>query len=106
MLTKSPRTKLQAIADNLFFPSRAFFIPEENQISPTLLREEQFEVVAKHSTGRVLDIGCGKDKQYSMSYAEIPGYLNTRLLKFARQIKVMWGLNNLYLGNKNTSISL
>lgn len=217
MPTKSPRTKLQAIADNFFFPFRALFIPEENHFGLTSLREERMELVAKYSTGRVLDIGCGKDnlfirnwidsssdsvgidvfsydgveqvhqdmtnlpfsdgsfdtitliavgghipqnvrvaefaeiarvlkpggtllmtegervtqtvghlwrhfsyaligkkdmdsergmeedEQYCMPYEEILGYLNTSPLKFERQIKFMWGLNNLYIAKKSTS---
>lgn len=218
MLTKLPRTKLQVIADDIFFPFRALFIPEENRFGLTSLREERMELVAKYSTGRVLDIGCGKDnlfiknwtidpgsvgidvysydgveqvhqdmtrlpypessfdtvtliavgghipqnvrvaefaeiarvlkpggvllmtegeaitqtvghlwrhfsyaligkkdmdsergmeedEQYCMPYEEIQGYLNTSPLKFERQIKFMWGLNNLYIAKKSTSNS-
>lgn len=218
MSTKLPRTKLQVIADNFFFPFRALFIPEENRFGLTSLREERMELVAKYSTGRVLDIGCGKDnlfirnwtvnpdsvgidvysyngveqvhqdmtqlpfsdgsfdtvtliavgghipqnvriaefaeiarvlkpggvllmtegeavtqtighqwrhfsyaligkqdmdsergmeedEQYCMPYTEIMGYLNTSPLKFERQIKFMWGLNNLYIAKKSTSNS-
>jgi SAM-dependent methyltransferase len=214
MPTNSPRTKLQAFADNFFFPIRALFIPEENRFGLTSLREERMELVAKYSTGRVLDIGCGKDnlfirnwiahpdsvgidvysydgveqvhqdmtklpypdgsfdtvtliavgghipqnvrvaefaeitrvlkpggtllmtegepvtqtvghlwrhfsyaligkkdmdsergmeedEQYCMPYEEILGYLNTSPLKFERQIKFMWGLNNIYIAKKS-----
>lgn len=218
MSAKSPRAKLQVIADNFFFPLRALFIPEENCFGLTSLREERFELVAKHSIGKVLDIGCGKDnlfirnwvvdpsstgidvfsydgveqvhqdmtnlpypdgsfdtvtliavgghipqsvrvsefaeiarvlkpggtllmtegeaitqtvghlwrhfsyaligkkdmdsergmeedEQYCMPYEEIQGYINTPPLKFEKQIKFMWGLNNLYIAKKNTSHS-
>lgn len=216
MSTHSHRTKLQVIADNCFFPFRALFVPEENRFGLTSLREERFELVSRFSTGRVLDIGCGKnnlfvrnwanhpdsvgidvysydgieqvhqdmtnlpfsdssfdsvtliavgghipqnsrveefadiarvlkpggtllmtegepvtqtvghlwrhlsyaligkkdmdsergmeeDEQYCMPYEEIMGYLNTAPLRFEKQVKFMWGLNNLYLAKKSTS---
>lgn len=48
MLTKLPRTKLQVIADDIFFPFRALFIPEKNRFGLTSLREERMELVAKY----------------------------------------------------------
>lgn len=50
--------------DNIFFPLRALFISEENRFGLTSLREERFELASKYSTGRVLDIGCGKDNLF------------------------------------------
>lgn len=72
MPKKLPRNKLQVIADNLFFPFRALFIPEENCFGLTSLREERFELVAKYSTGRVLDIGCGKDNLFIKNWTVHP----------------------------------
>jgi len=216
MQTKLSRSKLKVITDNLFFPLRALFIPEENLLGLTSLREERFELVAEYSRGKVLDIGCGKDnlfiknwvadsssagidvysydgveqvhqdmthlpydtgsfdtvtliavgghipqnirvaefaeiarvlkpsgvllltegeaitqtlghlwrhfsyaligkkdmdsergmeedEQYCMPFEEIMIYLNTSPMKFEKQIKFMWGLNNLYIAKKSTS---
>ena len=73
MPKKSPRNAPQVIVDKLFFPFRALFIPEENRFGLTSLREERFELVAKHSTGRVLDIGCGKDNLFTKNWLDHPG---------------------------------
>ncbi|WP_438978918.1 class I SAM-dependent methyltransferase [Polynucleobacter sp.] len=44
--------------------------------------------------------GMEEDEQYCMPYKEIMGYLTTHPLKLERQIKFMWGLNNLYIAKK------
>jgi ubiquinone/menaquinone biosynthesis C-methylase UbiE len=72
MPINSPRTKLQAVADVIFFPIRALLIPEENRFGLTSLREERFEVIARYSAGRVLDIGCGKDNLFIRNWAGQP----------------------------------
>ena len=72
MTKKLPRAKLQVITDNLFFPFRALFIAEENRFGLTSLREERFEFVAKYSSGRVLDIRCGKDNLFIKNWVGNP----------------------------------
>lgn len=72
MAAHSPRTKLQVIADNLFFPFRALFIPEENRFGLSSLREERFDMVSRFSKGRILDIGCGKDNLFIKNWADHP----------------------------------
>jgi SAM-dependent methyltransferase len=47
--------------------------------------------------------GMEEDEQYCMPYEEIQGYLNTPPFMFEKQIKFMWGLNNLYIAKKSTS---
>ena len=69
----SPRSKLQMLADGILFPIRALFIPEENRFGLTSLREERFELVARYSAGRILDIGCGKDNLFIRHWADQPG---------------------------------
>lgn len=213
MSKKNSRGGVQKTLDTLFFPIRALFVPEERTFGLTALRDERMEVVTKHASGRVLDIGCGpgnrfvkgwadvgsvgmdvfayegvetvhedmtalpfvdntfdtvtliavgghipqhvrvgefaeiarvlkpggtllmtegeritqtvghiwrhfsfaligkkdmdsergmeEDEQYCMPYKEIMGYLNTPPLELERQIKFMWGLNNLYIAKKN-----
>ena len=47
-----------------FFPLRALFIAEENKFGLTSLREERFEQVARLCSGRVLDVGCGRNNLF------------------------------------------
>ena len=212
MKRKRNRGLGQRILDQVFFPIRALFIPEESTLGLTSLRDERMEVVAKEASGYVLDIGCGpgnrfigewvgyglgidvfayegveavhedmtalpfvdstfdtvtliavgghipqhvrvgefaeiarvlkpggkllmtegevitqtlghlwrhfsfaligkkdmdtergmdEDEQYCMPFKEIMGYLNTPPLKFTKQVKFMWGLNNLYIAQKS-----
>jgi SAM-dependent methyltransferase len=53
------RSNSQKIFDNIFFPIRALFIPEETFLGLTSLRDERMELVSKYAFGKVLDIGCG-----------------------------------------------
>ncbi|PTL36678.1 hypothetical protein CLG94_03080 [Candidatus Methylomirabilis limnetica] len=45
--------------------------------------------------------GMEEDEQYCMPFNEIMGYLNAPPLKFTKQVKFMWGLNNLYVAQKS-----
>jgi ubiquinone/menaquinone biosynthesis C-methylase UbiE len=45
--------------------------------------------------------GMEHDEQYCMPYDELMGYLNTSPLQFQSQKKFMWGLNNIYIAEKN-----
>jgi len=56
---KSPRARVQVATDTALFPLRALFVPEDNRFGLTSLREERFEMAARFSKGRVLDLGCG-----------------------------------------------
>jgi SAM-dependent methyltransferase len=56
---RSPRGRVQAVMDIALFPIRALFVPENNRFGLTSLREERFEIVARFSKGKVLDLGCG-----------------------------------------------
>lgn len=67
------RCGLQAWADNLCFPLRALFIPEESRFGLTSLRDQRFEMVARYSGGRVLDIGCGKDNLFIKNWITTAG---------------------------------
>lgn len=72
MQTRTPRSRLKAALDNVLFPVRALFVPEENAFGLTSLREERFEVVARFCKGRVLDIGCGRGNLFIRNWIENP----------------------------------
>ncbi len=57
---KPLRGSLHATVDAILFPIRALFVPEENTLGLTSLGEERFELVARFSKGKVLDLGCGR----------------------------------------------
>lgn len=71
-MRQKSRSIAQKILDELFFPFRALFVPEENNFGLTSLRNERMEIVAKHAGGRVLDIGCGPGNWFIQNWAE-PG---------------------------------
>ena len=60
----------QKFLDNIFFPIRALFVPEERTLGLTSLREERMEVVSRYAKGRVLDIGCGPGNRFVQEWAE------------------------------------
>ncbi len=59
MKIKNKRSKFKVIIDNLFFPLRALFAPENSLLGLTSLRDERMEIVARQTFGKTLDIGCG-----------------------------------------------
>lgn len=63
------RNKLQIIIDELLFPIRALFVPEEDRFGLTSLRNERFQVVSEYATGKVLDVGCGRNNLFINNYA-------------------------------------
>jgi len=69
---KSPRSIGQVAVDTVFFPVRALFIPEENGFGLTSLREERFEMVARLSKGKVLDLGCGPGNLFIKEWTSDP----------------------------------
>lgn len=71
-MNKSFRSQWQIFVDNLFFPVRALFVPEENHFGLTSLREERFEIIARYATGRVLDIGCGRNNLFIKNWVDDP----------------------------------
>lgn len=71
-MKKSFRNGLQKLIDSVFFPIRALFIPEESRFGLTSLRDERFEVVAEQTSGRVLDIGCGRNNQFIRDWVHDP----------------------------------
>jgi len=66
------RSLRQRIVDVVFFPVRALFIPEESAFGLTSLRDERFEIVAKHIKGKVLDVGCGKGNLFVKNWCKHP----------------------------------
>lgn len=54
--------------DNILFPLRALFVPEENRFGLTSLRNERFQIVSEYATGKVLDVGCGRDNLFIKDY--------------------------------------
>ncbi len=70
MKRKSSRGFSQRTIDNIFFPIRALFVPEERTLGLTSLRDERMEVVAKEARGRVLDIGCGPGNCFIRDWVE------------------------------------
>lgn len=71
MSTKISRGVFQKTLDTLFFPVRALFVPEERTWGLTSLRDERMEVVARHASGRVLDIGCGPGNRFVKEWADV-----------------------------------
>jgi ubiquinone/menaquinone biosynthesis C-methylase UbiE len=95
MLKKTPRTTLQVIADNVFFPFRALYIPEENRFGFTSLREERFEIVSRFSVGKVLDIGCGKDNLFIKNWVNHPDSVGIDVYAYDGVEKVHHDMTNL-----------
>lgn len=58
------------LLNSLFFPIRALFLPKANFLGLSSLREERFQMVAKHARGRVLDLGCGPGNLFVRDWAE------------------------------------
>jgi len=59
---------MSKLVDNVLFPFRALFVPEENRFGLTSLRNECFKIVAEHTKGKVLDVGCGRDNLFVKDY--------------------------------------
>ena len=70
MRKKNRRSLAQSTLDSILFPVRALFVPEERAFGLTSLRDERMEVVAKHASGKVLDIGCGPGNHFVKEWAE------------------------------------
>ena len=69
MACRQPRGAVRRLLDRVFFPVRALFIPEKGFLGLLSLREERFEVVARHIRGRVLDLGCGPGNLFVQDWA-------------------------------------
>lgn len=95
MLKKKFRKKMQVIIDNILFPLRALFIAEENYIGLTSLREERFEEVAKYTTGRVLDIGCGRDNLFIKNWVVEPDSVGIDVFPYDGVEQVQQDMTNL-----------
>lgn len=63
------RARGQKIKDFLTFPLRAVLPVQESRWGLTSRPDERFEYVAREITGRVLDIGCGRDNVFVTRYA-------------------------------------
>ena len=70
MRKKNRRSLAQSTLDSILFPVRALFVPEERAFGLTSLRDERMEVVAKHASGKVLDIGCGPGNHFVKEWSE------------------------------------
>jgi SAM-dependent methyltransferase len=64
------KKKFQKIFDFLLFPIRALFISEESLWGLTSLRDERMGICSKYSSGRVLDIGCGRNNLFISKWVE------------------------------------
>lgn len=62
------RSMIQKFFDELLFPIRALFIPEDSHMGLTSLRDERMEIVAEEVAGYTLDIGCGRNNIFISNF--------------------------------------
>lgn len=89
------RNLMRKIIDEIFFPVRALFIPEESKFFLTSLRDERFEKVAAFCEGRVLDVGCGKGNLFVKNHIGIDKGVGIDVFEYEGVEKVIRDLTNL-----------
>jgi SAM-dependent methyltransferase len=67
------RSRGQLVKDFVTFPLRAVLPVQESRWGLTSRPDERFEYVAREVTGRVLDIGCGRDNAFVTRFADGSG---------------------------------
>tara|TARA_B100001059_G_scaffold186386_1_gene188307 strand:+ start:157 stop:810 length:654 start_codon:yes stop_codon:yes gene_type:complete len=76
---------------------------EGEPVSQTLghiYREYSYKLVGKVDMDHEREME--HDEQFCMPYQELMGYLNADPLKVIKRKRFMWGLNNVYVAQKNT----
>lgn len=63
------RSRGQLVKDFVTFPLRAVLPVQESRWGLTSRPDERFEYVAREISGRVLDIGCGRENAFITRYA-------------------------------------
>ena len=63
------RSRGQLVKDFVTFPVRAVLPVQESRWGLTSRPDERFEYVAREISGRVLDIGCGRENAFITRYA-------------------------------------
>lgn len=67
------RSRGQIVKDFVTFPLRAVLPVQETKWGLTSRPDERFEYVAREISGRVLDIGCGRNNAFISKYASADG---------------------------------
>jgi ubiquinone/menaquinone biosynthesis C-methylase UbiE len=101
------RNFFRIILDDLFFPVRALFLPENGNFFLTSLRDERFEQVAKYCKGRVLDVGCGRGNLFINNYIGIENGVGIDVFEYDGVENIIKDLTKLPFGdNSFDSITL
>lgn len=95
------RNKIRKAIDNVLFPIRALFFPEDSTFIFKSLRDERFEEVAKYCQGRVLDIGCGRGNLFIKKFIGEENGIGIDVFEYEGVANVIRDLTKLPFENDN-----
>lgn len=95
------RNKIRKAIDNVLFPIRALFFPEDSTFIFKSLRDERFEEVAKYCQGRVLDIGCGRGNFFIKKFIGEENGIGIDVFEYEGVANVIRDLTKLPFENDN-----
>jgi ubiquinone/menaquinone biosynthesis C-methylase UbiE len=92
--------EFKEIARVLKIGGKLVFTEGENitQTISHIYREFAYKLIGKVDMDN--ERGMEHDEQYCMPFKELMNYLNTKPLEFQKRKKFMWGLNNIYVAQK------
>lgn len=101
------RSIVKIVIDNIFFPLRALFVPEESNFFLTSLRDERFERVAYFCEGKVLDIGCGRGNLFIKNFIGLENGVGIDVFEYEGVENIVKDLTNLpFAENMFDSVTL
>jgi ubiquinone/menaquinone biosynthesis C-methylase UbiE len=95
------KNKIRKAIDNVLFPIRALFFPEDSTFIFKSLRDERFEEVAKYCQGRVLDIGCGRGNLFIKKFIGEENGIGIDVFEYEGVANVLRDLTKLPFENDN-----